>query len=331
MSPGSGTGGGRVSRRDALAAVAGAGTLAVAGCVEFRSARSEGGGLEGTVDVRGSSTVEPLIAAMAEEFTGEHDGVVINTTATGTGAGFNDFFCTGQSDFNNASRAIREPERESCADAGVEFLELTLATDALTVVVNNDADFVDCLTVEELAAIWSGDGADRWNEVRDDFPDQSISRFGPADTSGTYDYFRSAVLGEETEHTRDYQGTEDDNSIIAGVRGDRHAIGYLGFSHYYNDPEAVTAVGIDAGDGCVEPSVETAAAGEYDVLSRPLFTYVSTSSLRSESVAEFARYVLRRSTDRALVAEDVGYVPNSPERMGIELHELEGAIREVQE
>ena len=320
-----------VTRRDALAAIAGVGGAAVSGCVEFRSARAEGSGLSGSIDVRGSSTVYPLMRSFAEEFSEAHDDVVINTTSTGTGAGFADYFCAGTSDFNNASREIRPPEVEQCESNGVEYVRLTLATDAITVILNNDADFVDCLTVDELASIWRDGGAQRWSEVRDSFPDEPISRFGAADTSGTFDYFTTNIIGEDGAHTTDYQATEQDNNIRAGVEGDKYAIGYLGFSYYYSNPDAVKAAGVDSGDGCVQPSLETAASGAYDVLSRPLFTYAAKSALARDHVAEFARYAVQRSTDRSLVADEVGYVPNSPETMGVQLDELNAAIREVQE
>jgi phosphate transport system substrate-binding protein len=320
-----------VSRRETLAAIAGVGGAALSGCVEFRSARESGSGLSGTIDIRGSSTVYPLMRSFAEEFTNDHEDVVINTTSTGSGAGFSDYFCAGTSDFNNASRAIRQPEVEQCDSNGVEYVQLTLATDAITVIVNNDADFVDCLTVDELASIWRADGAQRWSDVRSSFPDRPISRFGAADTSGTFDYFTTNVIGEDGEHTADYQATEQDNNIRSGVQGNRFAIGYLGFSYYYSNTDAVKALGIDSGDGCVTPSLETASSGEYDVLSRPLFTYVAKSALRREPVQEFARYALQRSTSEAVVADEVGYVPNSPESMGVQLDKLNQAIWEVEE
>lgn len=316
-----------VSRRETLAAIAGIGGAALSGCVEFRSNAASGSGLSGTVDVRGSSTVFPLMRSIAEEFTDEHDNAVVNTTSTGTGAGFSDYFCAGTSDFNNASREIRPPEIEQCQSNDVEFLQLTLARDAITVIVNNNADFVDCLTVEELSSIWRADGAERWSDVRSSFPDEEIDRFGAADTSGTYDYFNTHVVGEDVKHTTDYQATEQDNNIRSGVEGNRYAIGYLGFSYY--DSEAVKALGVDDGDGCVVPSLETASSGAYGVLSRPLFTYVAKSSLTNEVVREFARYALKRSTNESLVADEVGYVPNSADFASEEFSELNDAIWEV--
>lgn len=318
-----------VSRRGALAAIGGLGGLSSAGCVQFRSAQASGSGLSGTIDARGSSTVFPLMRSFAEDFTDRHGDVVVNTTPTGTGAGFADHFCAGTSEFNNASRPIRDQEVQQCESNGVEYHRLTLATDAITVIVSNEADFVECLTVEELASIWRRDGAQRWNEVRSSFPDESIDRFGAADTSGTFDYFTANVIGEDGAHTTDYQATEQDNNIRSGVEDNPYAIGYLGFSYYYSNPDAVTALGIDEGEGCVTPSLETASSGAYGVLSRPLFTYVSTSALRQDHVASFARYALQRSTDESLVAEEVGYVPNSPESMGVQLHDLNAVIREV--
>ncbi|GAB3682734.1 PstS family phosphate ABC transporter substrate-binding protein [Salinarchaeum chitinilyticum] len=273
----------------------------------------------------------PLMNLFGQRFSLDHEDVEINTAPTGTGAGFADHFCTGNAAFNNASRQIRQPEVEQCQSNGVEFVELTIATDAITVIVNKNADFVDCLTVDELASIWQDGGAKRWSDVRPSFPDRKIARFGAADTSGTYDYFSTHILGEDVQHTTDYQATEQDNSIVSGVNGNEFAIGYLGFSYYYNNSDAVKALGVDSGDGCVVPSLETASSGAYDVLSRRLYTYAAKSALRNDHVAEFARYVVQSSTDRSLVADRVGYVPNSPERMGIELDELNAAIEEARQ
>ncbi|ERG88988.1 MAG: ABC-type phosphate transport system, periplasmic component, partial [halophilic archaeon J07HX5] len=165
------------------------------------------------------------------------------------------------------------------------------------------------MTVEELAQIWESDSAATWNEVNSNWPDQEIDRFGAADTSGTYDYFIENVQGTERGHTDDYNPTEQDNTIAQGVEGSEFGIGYFGFAYFFQNPEQVTAVAIDNGDGPVEPSLETAASGEYQPLSRPLFTYPSVSSLGEEHVAEFARYFVNQTTDEQLVAENVGYVP----------------------
>lgn len=317
-----------LDRRQFLAGIGAAGTLAIAGCTS-RAAKDQFE-LEGDIEISGSSTVFPLAEAVAERFMLNYPGVNISVKSTGSGGGFKNHFCPGASQFNNASRAITDGEREQCGKNGVEPLELKVATDALTVVVNNDADWLDCLTVEELRQVWSRDGPDTWGAVNDDWPDETIERFGPADTSGTFDYFREAVLGEERDHARDYEPTEKDNLIVQGVQGSEFAVGYFGFSYYYNNPDSVTAVPIDDGDGCVEPSVETAKNGAYTPLARPLYTYVSKAALANEHVAEFARFYLEQSGSQELVAERVGYVPNTETAVRDQLDALEAAIEETE-
>lgn len=315
-----------------LATIAGVNALAITGCTERpdNDDNSNNNGLSGDIVIAGSSTVFPLMSAVAEGFQQEHSNVNIDISSTGSGGGFSDFFCPGETDFNNASRPIKEEEEQQCADNGVEPVELRVATDALTVIVNNDADFVDCVTVDELAQIWGPDAADNWVEVRDDWPDEEIERYGAAETSGTFDYFTEVIIGEEGAHTDDYQATERDNTIVNGVQGSQYAIGYFGFSYYYNNPDQVKALEIDNGDGCVAPSLETAANDEYTPLSRPLFTYASKQSLAEEHVAEFARYVVEQSGNEELVADSVGYVPLTQEQVDEQMETLEAAIEGAQ-
>jgi len=320
---------GGMTRRTALKTLGGAGAVAVAGCTGTTGNGSQGD-LSGDISIAGSSTVFPLMEAISEEFSSDHPDVNIDVSSTGSGGGFSNFFCPGDTDFNNASRPIKEEEQELCDENGVEYIELVAATDALTVVVNNENDFLDCLTVEELASIWEADAVETWDEVRDEFPSEEIQRFGAADTSGTYDYFIENVQGEEAGHTDDYQATENDNSIAEGVQGSEYAIGYFGFSYFYNNPDEVTALEIDNGDGCVEPSLDTAASGEYAPLSRSLFTYPSMSSLAEDHIAEFARYFVEQTTNEDLVAGDVGYVPLSDDQQQEQSDKLENAIEEAQ-
>ncbi|WP_336135524.1 PstS family phosphate ABC transporter substrate-binding protein [Natronomonas amylolytica] len=319
---------GDLTRRDALKALGGAGAVAVAGCTETENGDS--GGLSGDINIAGSSTVFPLMSAIAEEFSSEHSNVNIDISSTGSGGGFSNHFCPGNTDFNNASREIQPEEEELCDENDVDYIELVAATDALTVVVNNEADFVDCLTIEELASIWESDAVETWDEVREEFPNEEIERYGAADTSGTYDYFIENVQGAEAGHTDDYQATERDDTIAQGVAGSEYAIGYFGFSYYYNNPDDVKALGIDNGDGCVEPSLETAASGEYQPLSRELYTYPAMSSLAKDHVAEFARFFVEQTTNEELVAEDVGYVPLTEETQEEQMQKLESAIEEAQ-
>ena len=332
------------SRRKFLAVAGSAGALALAGCTSEEddggdgdgssddSGSSDDGGtqdLSGSIDIAGSSTVFPLMSAVAENYQRNNPDVNISISSTGSGGGFSNFFCEGETDFNNASRPIKEAEQQQCADNDVEYIELIAATDALTVIVNNDNDFATEMTVEELAQIWESDAAETWNDVNSDWPDEPINRYGAADTSGTYDYFIENVLGEDRGHTDDYQATEQDNRIVQGVQDNEYAIGYMGFAYYFQNQDSSTAVKIDNGDGPVAPSLETAASGEYQPLSRSLFTYPSMSSLAKDHVADFARYFVEQTTNEDLVAGQVGYVPATEETQQQQMQKLEDAIEEA--
>jgi phosphate transport system substrate-binding protein len=322
-----------LTRRNAIKALGGAGAFAVAGCTETEGNGNGNGddseSLSGEINIAGSSTVFPLMSAIAEEFSKEYSEVTIDISSTGSGGGFSNFFCVGETDFNNASRPIKEEEQNLCSENGVEYIELIAATDALTVVINNDNDFATEMTVEELAQIWEADAAETWDEVRDGWPNEEIERYGAADTSGTFDYFVESVLGERG-HTDDYQATEQDNTIAQGVAGNEYAIGYFGFAYWYQNQDQVTRVAVDNGDGPVKPSLDTAASGEYQPLSRPLFTYPSMSSLAKEHVAEFARYFVDQTDNEQIVAEEVGYVPATQETKEEQMQKLEAAIEEAQ-
>ncbi len=210
-------------------------------------APGEAGDLSGEVAIAGSSTVFPVAEAVAEEFQKDHPDVEVSVQSTGSGGGFQNFFCPGQTDLNNASRPMKDEEKELCEENGVEWHEINVATDALTVVVNNDNDFAECLTVGELEQIWGPDAAEQWSDVHDAWPDEEIERHGAAETSGTFDYFTETIMGEEGAHTSDYSPTEQDNLIVQGVQGSEYAIGYFGFAYYSGNPDQVTAVAIDDG------------------------------------------------------------------------------------
>lgn len=317
------------SRRDVLL-VSGVTVLGhLPGCVREENGPGRNDPMQ--IRIAGSSTVFPLTSAIAEEFSRQHPDVSIDISSTGTGGGFSNFFCVGETDFNNASRQIKPEERDLCAANGIDWVELIAAIDAITVVVNTDADFIDCLTVEELARIWETNPADTWRDIRPEWPDEPIDRYGPDDTSGTFDYFVEHILGEDGGHTDDYQATEQDNTIIQGVRGNRFAIGYLGFSYYYNNPSLVKPVAIDNSNGCVAPTLETAATGEYEPLSRYLYVYAARPSLQAVHVAEFARFFVDQTTNEALVAQEVGYVPLTSEQQEEQREKLEAAIATAQQ
>ncbi len=323
-----------VSRRTFLTTAAAAGTVAAAGCTSNTGTETDGG-LSGDIRISGSSTVFPLASAMRQEFKTDHEDVNINVSSDGSGGGFTNLFCPGDSDFNNASRPIAEAEQQQCSENGVEPVELKVATDAVTVVVNNDADWFgedECITVEELAEIWSAETQPTtWNDVNSEWPEEEIQLYGPTTASGTFDYFKEEIIGEETDQRTDYQSTEKDNQIINGVADSEYAIGYMGYAYYSENTDTVTALGIDNGDGCVKPTLENARSGQYQPLSRPLFTYPSQSSLAQEHVAEFARFWMENSTNETIVADNVGYVPNTEEEKQANLEKLESAVEAASE
>jgi phosphate transport system substrate-binding protein len=289
------------------------------------------GPLSGDIDIAGSSTVFPLATAFGEIFQEEHPEVNISVQSTGSGGGFANFFCPGETDFNNASRPIKDEEKQQCADNGVEPVELKVATDALTVVINNDNNFATEMTVDELKTLWSAESQPAtWADLKSDWPDEEIELYGPTDASGTYDYFIEAIIGEEGPgHRQDYSATEQDRTIIQGVEGSEFAIGYMGYAYYSTNTDRVTAVAVDNGDGPVEPSLETAKSGEYAPLSRPLFTYPAKSSLAERHVAEFARFFVENTTNEEVVANDVGYVPLDDGQQAEQMDILESAIEDA--
>jgi phosphate transport system substrate-binding protein len=298
------------------------------GSSDGSSGGSADGALSGPIDIAGSSTVFPLATAFSELFKEEHPDVEFSLQSTGSGGGFQNFFCVGETDFNNASRPISPEEEDLCAENGVEPVELQVATDALTVIVNNDNDWAESLTVDQLRQIWSAESPPTtWSDIDSDWPDEELELFGPTDASGTYDYFIEAVIGEEGPgHRQDYSPTEQDRTIVRSVQGSEYAMGYLGFAYYSQNTDAVKAVAIDDGDGPVMPSLEAAKSGEYTPLSRPLFTYPAVSSLAEEQVAAFARYWIENTTDQEVVANDVGYVPLDDDQQQSQMETLEAAI-----
>ncbi|AAG18998.1 PstS family phosphate ABC transporter substrate-binding protein [Halobacterium salinarum] len=325
------------TRRQVLAGMGATGAAALAGCQSTSSEDPADDSLSGTVDFAGSSTVFPLATTMSEAFrggdTGEaHPDVNFNPKSTGTGGGFANHFCTGNADLNNASREVRDAEAQQCTDNDIEPVEFTVATDALTVIVNTDLD-IDSITVDELRSIWSAErDTEQWSDVNPDWPDEPLELYGPSSASGTYDYFIESILhGGDTELTHisggSYTGTEQDRTIIQGVEGSTNAMGYLGYAYYSKSDDRVKALAVDDGDGePVKPSLETARSGAYTPLSRPLFTYAAKSSLAEPAVAAFLRFWLEHATSEAIVADQVGYVPLSQEAQREQLDALTEAI-----
>jgi phosphate transport system substrate-binding protein len=265
--------------------------------------------VEGEVRVDGSSTVFPIGEAVAEEF-GRVSDARATVAASGTGAGF-EKFCRGESQVSQASRPIEQDEIDACAANGIDdILEIQVAIDALTVMVNPDNDFVQCLDLDQLYAIFSDtEDVENWDEVDPSFPDEQIDKFYPGEDSGTFDYFLEAIIESVEEdglHTASGTPSEDDNVLAVGIENDEHAIGYFGFSYFLGAGDNLKAVEIDGGNGCVAPSFETALNGSYQPLSRPLFIYVTESDLRDDpAVLAFVKFYMDNIQD---LVPEVGYV-----------------------
>jgi phosphate transport system substrate-binding protein len=301
-------------RRLALLSIA----VVLSGCGGDRGGGADNGGatvdseLSGRILADGSSTVGPYTTAAAERFRGVHPNVEITVGVSGTGGGF-ERFCAGETDLSNASRAIKDEEAALCEAKGVEFVEFQVANDALTVVVNPENDWVDCLTVAQLKKIWdTGSKVKSWRDVEPSFPDVPMKLYGAGTDSGTFDYFTDAINGEEGRSRSDYSATEDDNVTVQGVSGDRGALGYFGLSYYEQNSDALKAVEVDDGDGCVAPSVEAAQDGTYKPLSRPLFVYAKKASFERPEVQAFVEFILDNEQE---IAEAAQFVPLTDEQL----------------
>jgi len=265
---------------------------------------------DATVRIDGSSTVYPISQAMAEEFpkTEAGKGVKVVVGRSGTGGGFEKFMA-GETDISDASRPIKPTEIEKCKAKGIEYVELKVAIDGLTVVVHPDNDWCDALTVAELKKMWNrGSEVKNWSDVRDGFPTAPIKFFGAGSDSGTYDYFIEVILGKKGQIRTDYTPSEDDNVLVAGVSQETNAIGFFGFAYYVKNKGKLKAVKIAPGDdlkAAVAPTNETVLSGKYTPLSRPLFIYPRKDSLQRKDVAAFVKYYLN---DGQKLIESVGYV-----------------------
>ena len=256
-----------------------------------------GDGLTGEVIIDGSSTVFPIAEAVAEEFQIAHQGVRVSVGVSGSGGGFSRF-CAGETDISNASRPMRESEAEDCEANGIEFTELPLAVDGLSVIGNPANEFLQCLTVDELRRIWEPNSSvTTWRDVRAEWPAEDIALYGPGTDSGTFDYFTETIMGESGASRADFQASEDDNILVQGVSGDRYALGYLGYAYVVENRDRLKLVEVDGGEGCVEPNDETIDSGAYQPLSRPLFIYVKHAALARPAVRQFMEFTLENAPE----------------------------------
>lgn len=269
-----------------------------------------GEGVSGEVLIDGSSTVFPISEAMGEEFQIANPDAQVTIGVSGSGGGFKKF-CAGETDVSNASRPIKEEEAAACAEAGIEFAEVPVAYDGITVVTNKENDWATCLTTEQLNAMWAPEAegsVDNWNEVDPSFPDQTLALFGPGTDSGTFDYFTDEVNGEEGASRGDYTASEDDNVIVTGVESSSGGLGYFGYAYYEENADNLKALEIENEDGeCIVPSSETIADGSYNPMSRPLFVYVKKESYDTKpQVQAFVDYML--AAENGELVQDAGYI-----------------------
>lgn len=279
--------------------------------------------LSGSVKIAGSSTVYPVTVAMAEEFSKLHPQVEIPVQSTGSGGGFKNFFIPGKTAINNASRGIKDSELQAARDNGIEPLEFQVGIDAVTIVVHKDFP-ADNITIDQLAHIWRPENpAQKWSEVDPSWPDIEIELYGPTAASGTFDFFTEEIIGESGASRSDFQGTEQDNTIVQAVSGSKGASGYFGMAYYLENKDRVKALKLEG----VMPSIETAKAGEY-FLSRPLFIYVAKNELARPEVREYVKFYLERTGGE--IVKQVGYVPMTAADVEDNLAKFDDAVADVQ-
>jgi phosphate transport system substrate-binding protein len=308
------------SNRIRLSALAGSVLITIAACSTGSSpaaggpsgAPPSGAPLSGTITIDGSSTVYPITLAVAEDFQKANTGVKVTVAFAGTGGGFKKF-CNGETDMNDASRPIKADdagEGVACKAKKIDYLELGIATDALSVVVNKDNDWAKCLTKDQLKKIWDqGSTVSKWSDIDPTFPAQPIKLFGPGADSGTFDYFTEAINGKAKQSRSDYTQSEDDNALVTGVAGDKSALGYFGFAYLEENLDKIKAVDIDGGAGCVAPSAASVNGGTYKPLARPLFIYPSKSALKRPEFAAFVQFYLDNVNK---YVDETGYIEAQP-------------------
>jgi phosphate transport system substrate-binding protein len=298
----------------ALSAACGGTNTANPGGGTDTAAATEGGAkLAGAIKIDGSSTVAPLMSAAAEFFGDGQQAVNVTVGTSGTGGGF-EKFCNGETDVAAASRPIKDEEKAACDTKGVKYAELTIATDALTVVVPKENTWAECLTVDQLKKAWEPAAEGKvmsWKDIDAKFPDEPLKLFGPGTDSGTFDYFTDEVNGEEGASRKDYSPSEDDNVIVQGVSGSKGGLGYFGFTYFEENADKLKAVTIDSGNGCVAPSVATAQDGTYTPLARSLFIYPSIAAVKRPEVGAFLDFYVAQHSK---VVTDAQFIPLNAEQ-----------------
>jgi phosphate transport system substrate-binding protein len=248
--------------------------------------------IRGSVTADGSSTVAPFTQAAAESFQRQYRGARVTVGVSGTGGGF-ERFCKNETDLSNASRPIRLAEAQRCHDAGIGYIQFLVANDGISITVNRQNTWVNCLTVAELKRIWDrGSNVDNWSQVRSSFPNVPLRLFGPGTDSGTFEFFTEKINGRARQSRSDYSASEDDNVLVRGVAGERGALGYFGLSYYLENRNRLKIVRVDGGNGCVTPSVASVQNRAYKPLSRGLFVYSKKKAFKRDVVAAFIRHMI---------------------------------------
>lgn len=277
----------------------------LAACSGEQAATGDGSALSGVVSLDGSSTVYPVSEAVAEEFMHVAPGVRVTVGVSGTGGGFKKFIA-GEIDINDASRTMKDSEKQAAEAVGLSYLELPVAFDGLSIVVNPANDWVDQLSIDELRIIWQpGSTVDSWDDIRPEWPAEPIRLYGPGTDSGTFDYFTEAVMGESGHSRPDYTSSEDDNVIVQGITGDKYSLGFFGYAYYIANQERVKVVPVDGGQGPVLPTYEAIQDGSYSPLSRPIFIYVNKSGADKPQVRRFVEFYLESAPQ---LTSEVGYI-----------------------
>lgn len=318
----------KYSKTAAFAASMAAAALILSACAGTSEEPAEGGesaGLSGAVVIDGSSTVAPNTEVAAELFQGEEPDVQVSVGVSGTGGGF-EKFCNGETDISEASRPIKDDEAAVCAENGIEYVELGVANDGLAVVVNPENDFAQCLTVDEIASMWTPENpVTNWADVRDGFPDLAIELYGPGTDSGTFDFFTEEINGESGAINPAYNDIgEDDNAAVLGVAGGAGNSAFIPLSFVEAAGDQVRAVAIEneAGD-CVDPSLDTVLTGEYNPLGRQLFIYPSADALQKPQVLAFVEYYVN---NQATIAETAGFIPLNEDQQAEALERVQSLV-----
>lgn len=298
----------------ALAIAGGSLTLAACGSSDSSSDTSGGSGaanLSGKITIDGSSTVAPLTTAAAEAFNGKNPDVNITVGTSGTGGGF-EVFCKGETDISNASRSIKDDEAEVCKKAGVEYEEIRVASDGITMITKAGVDVgKTCLNFSQLEKIWApGSKVNNWSQVGSGFKDLPLTLAGPGSQSGTYDFFNEEILGEDAQgeviqSRQDYSASEDDNVTVRAITDAEAGLGYFGFTYFEENTDTLQAFAVDGGKGCVEPTTDSITSGDYP-LSRPLYIYASKKALQRPEVMAFVKDYVANAPQ---LAADAQFVP----------------------